>query len=370
MGVMMQIAEYVFTALRGIQAGREYYVVMCPLKLVPKIFLFQEEELPAELRSQRSLNKSRIPEIAHYISDNQSDYIFSSLTASIDSEVKFEKLTYKGNEIDVDEIGKLKVPMDSKILINDGQHRRAAIEASLKENPELGDETISIVFFIDVGLKRSQQMFADLNKHAVRPTKSIGIFYDHRDPLSNLAKELINKNNVFMYLTEVAKTSISNRSTKLFTLSSIYAGTRDLLNKKKKHPDVSKKEIDLAINFWSAVVENIPDWKLAAKRDISTHELRLNFVHSHGLLVHAIGRLGSSLIEENRLDFDAEMVALRQIDWRRSNVALWEGRAMYNGKISKSHDCLILTTNYLKQQFKIPFTRTELELEKKFLEKL
>ncbi|MBN1969159.1 MAG: DNA sulfur modification protein DndB [Candidatus Delongbacteria bacterium] len=366
----MQIAEYVFTALRGIQAGREYYVVMCPLKLVPKIFLFQEDELPAELRSQRNLNKARIPEIAHYISDNQNNYIFSSLTASIDSKVKFEKLTYKGNEIDIDEIGKLKVPMDSKILINDGQHRRAAIEASLKENPELGAETISIVFFIDVGLKRSQQMFADLNKHAVRPTKSIGIYYDHRDPLSNLAKELINKNDIFKFLTEIAKTSISNRSTKLFTLSSIYAGTKDLLNKKKKHPDISKKEINLTIDFWDAVVENIPDWILAAKRDVSTHELRLNFVHSHGLMVHALGRLGRSLIEESRLDFNTEMKKLRHIDWRRSNVSIWEGRAMHNGKISKSHDCLILTTNYLKQQFKLPLKEDELELEKKFLEKI
>jgi DNA sulfur modification protein DndB len=366
----MQIAEYVFTALRGIQAGREYYVVMCPLKLVPKIFLFQEDELPTELRAQRSLNKARIPEMAHYISNNQNDYIFSSLTASINKKVQFEKLSIEEHEINNDDIGKLKIPMDVTILINDGQHRRAAIEEALKINPELGDDAISVVFFIDVGLKRSQQMFADLNKHAVRPTKSIGIYYDHRDPLSKLSKELINKVNVFRNLTEIAKTSISNRSTKLFTLSSIYAGTKDLLNKKKKHPLISSNEIKLAINFWSAVTENIPDWKLAANKDVATHELRLNFVHSHGLILHALGRMGNSLIETHRFDFDSEMVILRQIDWRRSNLALWDGRAMYNGKISKSHDCLILTTNYLKQQFNIPLKKDELDLEKKFLEKL
>jgi len=370
LGVNMQIAEYVFTALRGIQAGREYYVVMCPLKLVPKIFLFQEDELPTELRSQRNLNKARIPEMANYISDNQDDYVFSSLTASISLKVKFERLSVKGNELDNDDIGKLKVPMDSKILINDGQHRRAAIEEALKINPEIGNDAISVVFFIDVGLKRSQQMFADLNKHAVRPTKSIGIFYDHRDPLSNLCKILIEKIDVFKNLTDIGKTSISNRSTKLFTLSSIYAGTKDFLNKKKKHPEVSDDEKKLTINFWSAVTENIPDWKLAANRDVATHELRLNFVHSHGLLLHSLGRLGYALIEKDRTDFDSEMVILRKIDWRKSNVALWEGRAMYNGKISKSHDCLILTTNYLKQQFNIPLKEDELVLEKKFLEKI
>ncbi len=88
----MQTYEYVFTALRGRQSGRDYYVVMCPLKLVPKIFLFQEEELPPEMRAQRVLNKARIPEIAAYITSNRSSYLFSSITASIDGEVIFENL--------------------------------------------------------------------------------------------------------------------------------------------------------------------------------------------------------------------------------------------------------------------------------------
>ncbi|MGC6542571.1 DNA sulfur modification protein DndB, partial [Escherichia coli] len=43
--------EYVFPAIRGIQAGREYYVTMCPLRLIPKIFVFDEEELPPEMRA-------------------------------------------------------------------------------------------------------------------------------------------------------------------------------------------------------------------------------------------------------------------------------------------------------------------------------
>ena len=69
--------------------------------------------------------------------------------------------------------------MSAKFVINDGQHRRAGIEAALRENPELGDETIAVVFFLDVGLRRCQQMFADLNRYAVRPTTSLSILYDH-----------------------------------------------------------------------------------------------------------------------------------------------------------------------------------------------
>ena len=73
----------------GVQAGREYYISMCPLRLIPKIFLFDEEELVPELRAQRVLNKARVPEIAHYITRNREGYIFSAITASIDAEVQF-----------------------------------------------------------------------------------------------------------------------------------------------------------------------------------------------------------------------------------------------------------------------------------------
>lgn len=165
---MSEAFNYLFTALRGKQAGREYYVVMCPLRLIPRIFLFDEEELPPELRVQRTLNRSRIPDIASYVVQNPHDYAFSSITAAIDGEVEFKPLD-DATELGQD-VGQLVVPMTARFVINDGQHRRAAIEEALKESPELADETISVVFFVDRDLERSQQLFADLNKHAVRPT--------------------------------------------------------------------------------------------------------------------------------------------------------------------------------------------------------
>ena len=82
----------VFEAIRGIQAGREYFTVMCPLRQVRKIFLFAEEELSPELRAQRSLSLSRIPSIMKYIIDNPTEYVFSSLKASVDAQMSFEPL--------------------------------------------------------------------------------------------------------------------------------------------------------------------------------------------------------------------------------------------------------------------------------------
>ncbi len=115
--------EYIFPAIRGIQAGREYYVSMCPLRLIPRIFIFDEDELRPELRAQRILNKARVPEMARYILKRSKTYTFSALTASIDGRVHFEPLGADETERSV---GRLRIPMNAKFVINDGQHRRAA----------------------------------------------------------------------------------------------------------------------------------------------------------------------------------------------------------------------------------------------------
>ena len=94
---------YSFPAIKGIQSSKEYFVIMCPLKILSKLFIFNEEEIPAEYRSQRILNKSRIPEMANYIINNPKDYVFSSLTASIDGEFEFstfdESLKFSFNDL-------------------------------------------------------------------------------------------------------------------------------------------------------------------------------------------------------------------------------------------------------------------------------
>jgi DNA sulfur modification protein DndB len=174
----------------------------------------------------RSLNKAQVPEIAGYILGHVKEYVFSTLTASIDGEVLFEPL---GPDETARTLGRLRIPMNARFVINDGQHRRAGIEAALRENPELADETIAVVFFLDIGLKRCQQMFADLNRYAIRPTTSLSILYDHRDEDAMVTKALLQKVPIFTELVESQRSTISNRSIKLFTLSGIYHATQILL---------------------------------------------------------------------------------------------------------------------------------------------
>lgn len=355
---MIATFGYQFPAIRGVQAGREYYVSMCPLRLIPKIFLFDEEELVPELRAQRSLNKSRVPEMAQYIVQNKNDYVFSAITASIDADVEFQSISEDGDE--ARQVGVLSVPMDARFIINDGQHRRAAIEAALRDEPAIGNETIAVVFFLDVGLQRCQQMFADLNRHAIRPSKSIGVLYDSRDAMARLAKNMVVRSPFFRDIVEMERSTLSLRSRKLFTLSSIYAATCVLLN----DIEFSSIEdgIEIAGQYWHEVARNIVEWERVRDHKLTSGEVRQQFVHSHGVVLQALGVVGNALLLSNR-PWKTKLKTLRKIDWRRSNTKLWEGRAMVGGRVSKSSHNVTLTANAIKQSLGLELGPEEQRVE-------
>jgi len=359
-------STYHFPAIRGIQAGREYYVTMLPLTFVANALSFDDGGLPPEMRAQRTLNRARIPAIANYLIANPKEYVLSSITASIDSAVKF--VPYNQGE-SLQKIGKLIVPMAARIVINDGQHRKAAIEKALESQPELGVETISAVLFLDAGLKRSQQMFADLNKHAVQPTKSLGILYDNRDPFSKLVLSLLEMVPAFNGLTELEKTTISNRSVKLFTLSSIYQATGALLGRDPELLLDFNSYVDTASKYWNEVYQNIPEWQWAVERRISAADLRKEYIHVHGIALHALGKAGHTLIEQHPGDWPEKLVLLRDINWSRENAEVWEGRAMIGGRINKSQANLILTTGVIKRFLGLQLTAEELNAEKNLSKK-
>jgi DNA sulfur modification protein DndB len=353
--------EYVFPAIRGTQAGHEYYVTMCPLRIIPRLFLFNEEELPPEMRAQRSLNKGRVPEMARYIVENPDSYIFSALTASVNAEVRFESLA--GGSGAAERVGTLTIPMSATFVINDGQHRRAAIQQALAENPALGDETIAIVMFIDVGLQRCQQMFADLNRYAVRPAPSIGVLYDHRDPMAELTRQVVNSNAFLRDATDMENSSLSRRSRKLFTLSAMHTANASLLE--GIHEDEFESRVQLASKYWQAVATQFPQWLQASSGEITAGGLREDFIHTHSIVLHALGRVGNALLRksEDPKVWEQTLKKLKTIDWHRANAAVWEGRATSGGNVSKSRRNVELTTAYIRTTLGLPLPPDEQRAE-------
>lgn len=352
--------EFAFPAIRGVQAGRVFFVSMCPLRLLPKMFLWDDDDLPVELRAQRTLNKGRIPEMVRYIEGNPDSYTFSAITASVDATVRFTPLG--GGEHGAAS-GVLRIPMDGRFVINDGQHRRAAIEQALKSHPELGDETIAVVFFIDKGLERCQQMFADLNRHAVRASKSIGVLYDHREDLAGVTRRVALTSPVFRNVVEMEATSLSKASRRLFTLSAIYGAHRALFD---GIPGLNTSAMtSLSMAFWEIVDAQFPEWREVRQRRLRSAEIRADYIHSHGIVLTALGRIGNSLLKESD-DPDRwrpTLAALSTLDWSRSNSRLWEGRAIIGGRVSKAASNVLLTTAAIRAHLNMPLPPDEQRTE-------
>src|SRR4051812_36344852 len=99
---------------------------------------------------------------------------------------------------------------------------------------------------------------------------------------------------VFSGLTETERSTISNRSIKLFTLSGVHNATQSLLAGIEL--ETTDQKIDLAVEFWTEVSRYISDWQLARERKVSAADLRQAYVHAHTLALAAIARAGNTLL--------------------------------------------------------------------------
>ncbi len=343
--------EYVFPAIRGVQAKRQFYVSMCPLRLIPRLFLFNEAELVPELRAQRQLNKQRLPEIARYIADNRDSYVFSAITASVDADVRFEP------HAGATDMGVLRIPMDARFIINDGQHRRAAIEMALAQCPDLGDESISVVFFLDRGLERCQQMFADLNRYAIRPSTSLNVLYDHRDPRAQLAKLIVDGLPDLKPLVHTEKSNLAKGSRHLLTLSALFTATSTLV----EGHDLGEREAEVVLDFWSAVFDELTEWRKVSSGEITAGAFRGEYLYGQAVVLDALGRIGNGLITDPR-PWSEKLKGLGAISWRRDNP-VWEGRAVVGGVVNKGRQSVILTAAAIKAALGIELAADEQRAE-------
>jgi DNA sulfur modification protein DndB len=343
---------YRFPVVRGVQAGTEYYIAMVPLKMLSKMFPAEEEEfvLP-EYRAQRKLNGSRIPVISRYILDNRESYVFSALAASIDGDFSFV-----ANDLNHD-TGILEVSMDAHFLINDGQHRKSAILAALREDQTLENETISIVFYADQGLKRSQQIFTDLNKNAVKTSNSISELYDSRDEMAVITRNVIWNIEFLNTYTDKEKDILGKFSSSLFTLNTFYTANKSIVGRNQE-----KDAEEFLQRYWSLIVKYMKQWQELQNREITKIDLRENFIATQSIVIQAFGRVGNYFYS-NDADMEKYLGETEKINWSR-NARHWYMRAVgKNGRIITNKKAAMLIANVIKKEIGIPLTQEEKNAE-------
>lgn len=343
--------NYSFPAVKGVQARKEYYIAMVPLKMLPELFSENDNMVIPEQRAQRKLNETRIPMISRYILDNRDSYVFSALAASIDGRYTF--IPNKANE----NTGTLEISKKARFLINDGQHRKAAILNAINEDPSLKEETISIVLYADQGLQRSQQIFTDLNKNAVKTSNSISELYDSRDELAVLTRNVIWKIDFLNKYTDKEKDILGKYSSSLFTLNTFYTANKYIIGKNNV-----KEYEEFLIQFWTLVTDNMKLWQELQHGERTKVDLRGNYIATQNIVIQAFGRVGNYLYE-HQVDLKDSLKKIEKLDWCRSSKQ-WYMRAVgKRGRIITNKRAVLLIANVIKQEIGIPLTQEEQHAE-------
>jgi len=343
-------------ALRGQMGTRTYYSCLVPLEAIQNMFKFDPEErqwtdLPPEHREQRALNKARVPTITSYITENEEDYLFASITASYKSEPVFVATPQPDG---ADHVGTLKLKMGDELIINDGQHRCAAIVEAVRKNPLLGSQMISVLLFPWENLERVQQMFTDLNQHVVKTSKSLNVLFDKRDPISIATMFALDKVPVFKDLTEKVDTSLKAKSTKIFTLAALYDANSELL-KGQEEDDVEGNTMRL-VEYWSQVAANMQDWtKVLSGHKLAT-DLRAESISAHSTVLRALGGLGTELMKHE--NWKERLKGLADIDWSKTNPE-WQDVCIVANSVVSNRQARAATKGFIKAKLGLELTESE-----------
>ena len=200
---------------------------------------------------------------------------------------------------------------------------------------------------------------------AIRPAASLSVLYDHRDPWSNVAKAVVSGSWRLRDLVEKEKTSLSARSRKLFTLSAIRGATCALL---AGFDDLEfDQRVAVAIDFWDGIGEAFPQWQQVQDGKVVAGDVRMDFIHTYGTILHALGRVGNAVLvtgdEPNWKDVGSR---LGTMDWSKANSKVWEGRAMTAGRVVKANQNVTLTTNAIKAHLGLGLSPEEQRVEDAF----
>jgi DNA sulfur modification protein DndB len=354
-------------AVRGIQARGEFYLAQIPYPILAKLFVFDEETVPAELRAQRVLNKKRGEAISDYLLENRDDYVLPALTASVDTQMAFEPMD------GISQLGMLHIPMSATMLINDGQHRRHAIELALKSDPTLQNETAPVQIHFDQGLRKSQQMFADINSKAVKPSSALNALYDQRNPYNGWIQDMLESMPEIKKRIDFENSTPGPRSYKLWSLIAfkkfvtLLTGVSD-----KTIGQQEKLRLDAAAGlvkrFFDECGQHLPSWGQMVEGKIAASDVREMMVIGHAVFLEALGIFGRvALFHGNRvLEFNRQEKVLDpdRANWdvmeNLANIksakvdAMWENRCVVLGKMQKTTDGTKSTAAQLLQVTGVP----------------
>lgn len=320
-----------------------YAVVTMRISDIVECFpLTDNSELPVADRTQRRLQKNRLPQIARYMVKNADSYLFPSLIIGV-QHMKFEPVKAPG--ADTGNLGILSVNFDKMTLIVDGQHRIGGFSKAIAEAAALGKDEITLLIVLYKHVSDAQRMFSDTNRFTKATPIGLNIAFGAA-PLDVVTRNVINAVPVFDHgrLVEQERGgSLSIKSAKLASNVAINAALDAFLgaiqsanratwaNDPFKGVDsddtdqIIKVQTRLGVDLFTYLSSLMPPWIQVSRGTLQAPRLRETVIHSHAVAIRAMGAVaGRAYVhcgESKAVDacYKKLLAPLSAVNWNRTN---------------------------------------------------
>ena len=230
------------SSLRGIIGDWTYYPCLMKFRDIAERVNLAEEIYQSKTLSelvQRELRRHRGKEIKTYLIQQKQRFFNSLIVAVYEGEPNWYGITnlrpnkkldvHKVPDEVIESIGFLGLNGRERLFALDGQHRLVGIKEAVKENPELGDDELTVIFIAhqtnSVGKERSRRLFTTLNKNAKPVSKGEIIALDEDDAMAITVRRLVMGNPMFMedrILNNATNNIPTSNSTCITTIGNLY----------------------------------------------------------------------------------------------------------------------------------------------------
>lgn len=192
-------------AIRGILSGKTYYTATFTFEQIAE----RVKRIDKELHTSESLRE----QLQRALTDNyksikeyiltQKEHFFNALVLAVyDGDPTWNELEFEFNDTRYYSMGFLHLNGYERIFPVDGQHRVEGIKSALKENPNLKDETITVIFIghhdNPEGKEKTRRIFSTLNRYAKPVSLGDNIALDEDDVVAITTRDLLEKYPLFM----------------------------------------------------------------------------------------------------------------------------------------------------------------------------
>lgn len=277
-------------AIRGILGKLTYYTATFTFKQIAERVKLADKELHSSKSLREQLQRALTDNhksIKEYIL-TQKEHFFNALVLAVyNGDPTWNELEFEYKDTRYHSMGFLHLNGEERIFPVDGQHRVEGIKSALKENPLLGEETITVIFIghhdTKEGKEKTRRIFSTLNRYAKPVSLGDNIALDEDDIVAITTRDLLEKYPLFMNenvkIDKKSSKALSDNDEKSFTsLITLYETNKIIYTYYRSNYDHQKKiyntkkiteflkyrpqeeEIEdfyqFLVSFWNMFVEN------------------------------------------------------------------------------------------------------------------